>query len=166
MYLIKERFFRLGKDSEITDDAGRTAFEVDGKVLSPRGRLVIKDPAGNEVAEVHRQLVALRPTYTVKIGGKKAAEVRKRFFRLFRDRYLIDLPGSGDLKITGSLLDHEFTIHRGGSEVASVSKRWISIHDTYAVKIAEGENDLLILGVALALDLAEDREASQSEAAD
>jgi uncharacterized protein YxjI len=161
MYLIKERFFRLGNDSQITDDSGRVAFEVDGKVFSPRGRLVIKDPSGNEVAEVVRQLVALRPSYTVKIGGQRAAEVRKRFFKLFRDRYLIDVPGSGDLTVTGSLLDHEFTINDRDGEVASVSKRWISIHDTYAVKIAEGENDLLILGVALALDLAEQRAAKE-----
>ena len=161
MYLIKERFFHLGKDSEIIDGDGRVAFEVDGKVFSPRGRLVIKDPAGREVAEVHRQLIALRPTYTVTIGGKKAAEIHKRFFRLFRDRYRIDLPGTGTLSVTGSLLDHEFTIKDNRGDVASVSKRWISIHDTYAVKIADGENDVLILGVALALDLAESREARE-----
>jgi uncharacterized protein YxjI len=161
MYLIKERFFKLGNDSEITDDDGRTVFQVDGKVFSPRGRLVINDPAGNEVAEVHRQLVALRPTYTIKVGGEKVAEVRKRFFRLFRDRYVVDVPGPDDLRMKGSLLDHEFTISRNGDEIASVSKRWISIHDTYAVKIADGENHLLILAVALALDLAEEREAKK-----
>ena len=167
MYLIKERFFKLGNDSEITDDDGRTVFQVDGKVFSPRGRLVINDPAGNEVAElmfrseVKAPFVALRPTYTIKIGGEKVAEVRKRFFRLFRDRYVVDVPGPDDLKMKGSLLDHEFTISRNGDEIASVSKRWISIHDTYAVKIADGENHLLILAVALALDLAEEREAKK-----
>ncbi len=158
MYLIKERFFRLGKDSEITDDDGRMVFDVDGKVLSPSSRLVIKDAAGNERAEVRRRLVAMRPTYIVKVGGEKVAEVRKRLFRLFRDRYVIELPGAANLTITGSLLDHEFTINDRSGEVATVSKRWLSIHDTYAVKIADGENGLLILGVALALDLAQDRE--------
>jgi uncharacterized protein YxjI len=159
MYLIKERFFHLGKDSEITDGDGHVAFEVDGKVFSPRGRLVIKDPAGNTVAEVHRQLVALRPTYTVSVDGQRAARIHKRLVRLFRDRYRIDLAGSGHLSVKGSLLEHEFTIKGSRGDLATVSKRWISIHDTYAVKIADGENDLLILGIALALDLAEAREA-------
>jgi uncharacterized protein YxjI len=113
------------------------------------------------VAEVVRQLVALWPSYTVKIGGQRAAEVRKRFFRLFRDRYVIDVAGSDGLTVTGRLLDHEFKINDRSGEVASVSKRWISIHDTYAVKIADGGNELLILGVALALDLAEQRAAKE-----
>jgi uncharacterized protein YxjI len=158
MYLIRERFFRLGDDSEITDESGRPVLHVDGKVLSLRNRLVIRDPAGREVAEVHRHLVALRPTYEVTIGGEKAAEVRSRFFTPFREKFTIDVPGPDDLELKGNLFDHEFTVRRGRDTVATVSKRWFAIRDTYAVDVAKGENDLLILASVLALDLALDRE--------
>jgi uncharacterized protein YxjI len=161
MYLIRERFFRLGEDSEITDDRGRAAFQVDGKVLSLRDRLVIRDPEGREVAQVHRKLAALRPTYRVTIGGEDAAEVRKRLFTPFGDRFTIDVPGPDDLDMTGDLFDHEFTIRRGDQVVATVSKRWFSMRDTYAVDIAPGQDDLLILASVLALDLAEDQERRQ-----
>src|ERR1700733_9301410 len=73
MYLIKERLLHLGKDSQITDDGGRVVFDVDGKVLSLHHRLVVKDPAGNDVADVQKRLVSLRPAYTVTIGGKQVA---------------------------------------------------------------------------------------------
>ena len=33
-YVIRERFFRLGEDSDITDEQGRAVYHVDGKVLS------------------------------------------------------------------------------------------------------------------------------------
>src|SRR4030095_466041 len=33
MYLIRERLFRLGEDSDITDEHGRPVLHVDGKVL-------------------------------------------------------------------------------------------------------------------------------------
>jgi len=158
MYLIRGRFFHLGEDSDITDDAGRPVLHVDGKVLSLRDRLVIRDPGGREVAGVHRHLIALRPTYEVTIGGEKAAEVRKNLFTPFRDKFTIDVPGPDDLEMRGNLLDHDFTIRRGGQTVATVSKRWLSIRDTYAVDIAEGEDELLILASVLALDLALDRE--------
>lgn len=161
MYLIRERFFRLGEDSDITDESGRPVLHVDGKVLTLRDRLVIRDPAGREVAQVHRRLVAMRPTYEVTIGGEKAAEVRKRLLTPFRERFTVDVPGPDDLDIKGNLLDHEFTVQRGGRTVATVSKRWFSIRDTYAVEIAEGENHLLILASVLALDLAQDREHKQ-----
>src|SRR6266545_243739 len=110
MYLIRERFLRLGEDSEIT------------------------------------------------VGGQEVAEVRKHFFTPFGDRFTIDIPGPGDLEMAGNLFDHEFTVRRGGQTVATVSKRWFSLRDTYAVDVAPGEDDLVILASVLALDLAEDRE--------
>jgi uncharacterized protein YxjI len=161
MYLIRERFFHLGDDSDITDEDGRLVLRVDGKVLSLRDRLVIKDPSGREVAEVHRRLVALRPTYQIEIGGKPAAEVKKHFFTPFHDRFTIDVPGPDDLEMSGSLFEHEFTVKRGGRLVATASKKWFSIHDTYAVDIVEGEDHLLILAAVLALDLAEERERKE-----
>jgi uncharacterized protein YxjI len=161
MYLIRERFFRLGEDSEITDEQGRPVFQVDGKVLSLRNRLIIRDPEGREVAQVHRKLAALRPTYRVTVGGEEAAEVRKRLFTPFGDRFTIDVPGPDDLEMAGDLFDHEFTIRRGDQVVATVSKRWFSMRDTYAVDLAPGQDDLLILASVLALDLAEDQERRQ-----
>jgi uncharacterized protein YxjI len=63
--------------------------------------------------------------------------------------------------MTGDLLEHDFTIRRGDRTVATVSKRWLTLRDTYSVDIAPGEDDLLILASVLALDLAEDREREQ-----
>jgi uncharacterized protein YxjI len=161
MYLIRERFFRLGQDSDITDEQGRIVLHVDGKVLSLRNRLVLRDLEGREVAQVHRKLTALRPTYQISVAGLKAAEVRKRLFTPFRDRFIIDVPGPDDLEMDGDLFDHEFTIRRYGQTVATVSKRWVSLRDTYAVDIAPDQDDLLILAAVLALDLAEDQERRQ-----
>jgi uncharacterized protein YxjI len=42
-----------------------------------------------------------------------------------------------------------------------VSKQWFSMRDTYAVDVAAGQDDLLILASVLALDLAEDQERRQ-----
>lgn len=161
MYVIRERFFALGQDSDITDESGRSVFQVDGKVLSLHNRLVLRDPSGREVGEVRRKLVAFRPTYQIALGVEEAAEVRKHLFSPFVDRFTIDIPGPDDLEMAGDLLDHEFTITRAGQTVATVSKRWLSMRDTYAVQIAPGENDLLILASVLALDLAEDQERGQ-----
>jgi uncharacterized protein YxjI len=156
MYVIRERLFRLGEDSDITDEAGQPVLQVDGKVLSLRGRLVLTDPAGREVGQVHRKLAALRPTYEITIGGQDVAEVRKHLFTPFGERFTIDVPGPSDMEISGDLLDHEFTIERGGQTIATISKRWLSMTASYAVDVAPGEDDVLILASVLALDLAID----------
>jgi len=58
----------------------------------------------------------------------------------------------------GDLLDHEYVIQLGGEDVAAVSKRWLTVRDTYAVQIAAGVEPLLILCSVLALDLALERD--------
>ncbi|WP_306208324.1 LURP-one-related/scramblase family protein [Actinoplanes sp. RD1] len=163
MFVIREKFFSIGDDFDVLDENGTKLYRVDGKVFSVRNRVVIEDAAGNEVASVHRQLVALRPTYEIRIGGEKAAEVRKKLLTPFRDKFTIDVPGPDDLTMKGDLLDHEYVIELGGEEVAAVSKRWLSIRDTYAVQVTANVEPLLIIGSVLALDLALDREEKKKE---
>lgn len=166
MYVIRERFFAIGDDFDVLDEHGTKVLRVDGKVLSVRNRLVIEDPSGAEVASVHRHLVALRPTYEIRIGGEKAAEVRKKLFTPFREKFTIDVPGPDDLEMKGDLLDHEYVIEQDGREVAAVSKRWLTIRDTYAVQVAAGVDPLLIIGSVLALDLALAREKDDDDKKD
>ena len=158
MYVIRERMFRMGEDSDITDGAGQPVLHVDGKVMSLHNRLILRDPAGREAGQVHRKLAALRPAYQISIGGKDVAEVRKHLFTAFGDRFTIDVHGAGDLEIDGDLLSHEFTIERDGQTVATISKRWLSMTASYTVDVAPGEDDVLILASVLALDLAIDAE--------
>ena len=157
-YVIREKFFHLGEDSQITDESGRPVYEVNGKILSLHNTLVMRDMSGQEVATIKRQLISLAPTYTIDWPGVGEAEVRKHFINLFGDHYTIDIPGPHDLELNGNLFDHEYQVSRDGAVVATVSKRWISLTDTYGVETAPGEDDVLILASVLALDVAEDRE--------
>ena len=158
MYMIRERLFRLGEDSDITDEAGQPVLHVDGKVLSLHNRLILRDPAGRETGQVHRKLAALRPTYEISIGGKDVAEIRRHLLAPFGERFTIDVHGAGGMEIDGDLLSHEFTIQRDGQTVATISKRWLTMTASYAVEVSPGEDDLLILASVLALDLAIDAE--------
>jgi uncharacterized protein YxjI len=157
MYVIREKMFRLGEDSDITNESGELVLQVDGKIMSLHQRLILRDPAGREVAQVHRKLASFRPTYEITIDGKNLAEVRQHLFTPFGERLTIDVPGAGDMGISGDLFGHEFTIQRDGQTAATISKRWLSLTASYAVDVAPGENDLLILATVLALDLALDR---------
>src|SRR5262249_44485023 len=127
-------------------------------LLSLHNRLILRNPAGREVGQVRRRLAALRPAYEITLGGKDVAEVRKHLFTAFGERFTIDVRGAGDMEIDGDLLSHPFTIERDGQTVATISKRWVSMAASYAVEVAPGEDDVLILASVLALDLAIDAE--------
>ena len=52
----------------------------------------------------------------------------------------------------GNILDHEYKIKRDGDKVAEVSKKWLRMRDTYGIEIEPGQDDVLILAIAVALD--------------
>ena len=70
----------------------------------------------------------------------------------FRDRFVIDVEDGEEMKAHGNLVDHEYEIERHGDTVAKVSKKWFRVRDTYGVEIAAGEDDALVLAVAVCID--------------
>ncbi len=162
-YVVREKFFHLGEDSTITDESGYPLYIADGKVFSIRNTVVLKDLQGNELATIKRQLLSIGLTYHITRHGQEGAVIRKKIFSPFIDRYIVDIPGPDDLSVTGSLLEHNFTIERRGQTVAVVSKHWVSLTETYGVETAPGEDDILILATVIAMDLAEDQQERDSE---
>lgn len=156
-YVIREKFFHLGEDSTITDEAGQPFYRADGKVFSIHHTVVLRDLAGNELATVKQQVLAIGLTYHITRHGQEAATVRKKIWSPFIDRYTVDIPGPDDLFVTGSLLEHDFTIKRREQVIATVSKDWVSLTETYGLETAPGEDDVLLIAIVLALDLAEDQ---------
>ncbi|HYA99854.1 MAG TPA: LURP-one-related family protein [Ktedonobacteraceae bacterium] len=63
-------------------------------------RLIVCDLAGNEVVNIHRKLMTLRPTYEITRGREAVATFRKHFYRPFVDRFIVDIPGPDDLEMT------------------------------------------------------------------
>jgi uncharacterized protein YxjI len=159
-FVLKDKLFSLGGDLTIQDDQGRQIYFADGKVISIGRRLDIKDPSGEVVATIQQRVIALRKTYDIHLPGGVEATISKALFSPFIDRLKIDVPGPGDLDVHGDLLHHEYSIDHGGQEVARVSKRWVSLVDSYGVEVANGVDPLLILASAVVIDqiLDEERE--------
>ena len=61
--------------------------------------------------------------------------------------------GDPDLDVQGDILDHEYKIKQGWNKIAEVSKKWFRLMDTYGVEIDPGQNDILTLAIAVAIDM-------------
>jgi uncharacterized protein YxjI len=51
-----------------------------------------------------------------------------------------------------ALVDHEYEIERDGDTVATISKKWFRVRDSYGVDVAAGEDVPLILAITVAID--------------
>ena len=69
-----------------------------------------------------------------------------------RERFKVELAGGGEYNVKGNIVDHEYTFERDGREVAHVSRRWFRVRDTYGVEVEPGEEDVVVLAAAVAID--------------
>jgi uncharacterized protein YxjI len=153
-YVMKEKILTLTDSFTIRDSDGNEVYRVKGKLLSIGDKLSFRDMAGEELALIRQEIITLTPSYRIYRGGELQADVSKKLLTVFRDKFKVDMKdGSPDLEIVGNILDHEYSLRRGGREVAHVSKKWISIGDSYGVQVDEGEDDVLILACAVIVDL-------------
>lgn len=152
-YLMRERILSWGDDFTIKDAEGDEAFYVDGKVFSFGDKLSFKDKDGKEVASIDQKLLSFGPQYEIMRDGTTVAVVKKQLFTLFRARFTVDVPGPDDLEAKGNFLEHEYVFERDGRDIARISKKWLSLSDSYAIDINEGEDDVVILAAAVVIDL-------------
>jgi uncharacterized protein YxjI len=151
-YTMRQQLVSIGEDFDIADEHGNPVYRVDGKALRLRETFVIEDLQGREVATIREKKLALRESMDVLRGGAKIATIRKARFAPFRDKFSIDVEGAQDMVAQGDILHHEYDVRRGDEAVAQVSKHRFAMSDTYGIDVARGEDEGLVLAVAVALD--------------
>jgi len=153
-YKIRQKILSIGDDFWIENQDGQKVFKVDGKVLRIRKTLVFEDAQGKKLAQIRERLLSIKDTMVIEdASGKDMAVIKKALITPLRDRWSVNVKGGPDLDVQGDILDHEYNIKQGRKQVAEVSKKWLSLTDTYGVEIAPGQNDILILAVAIAIDM-------------
>ena len=159
-YTMRQRLVSIGEDFDIADEHGNPVFRVDGKVMRLRDTFVLEDLQGREVATIREKKLALRESMNILRADSTIATVHKARFAPFRDKFAVDVEGGQDMVAQGDVLHHDYEIRRGGDAVARISKHRFAMSDTYGIEVAPGEDEGLVLAVAVALDeMAHDADA-------
>ncbi len=153
-YKIRQNLISIGDDFWIENEEGKKVFKIDGKVLRIRKTLVFEDLNGKVQCTIKERLLTIRDTMTIDgPDGGQMAVIKKALISPFRDRWAVKVNNGPDLDVQGNILDHEYSIKDGRNKVAEISKKWFRLTDTYGVDIDPGQNDVLILAVAVAIDM-------------
>jgi uncharacterized protein YxjI len=147
---MRTKVMSIGDDSWIEDENGSRIYKANGKALHLRKKFILEDANGNDLAEIQERVLSVRDKMVIE-RDSGSATVHKALIGI-RERYQIDVDGGPDLKAHGNFVDHEYEIERDGDTVATVSKRWFRVRDTYGIEIADGEDDVLLLAVAVCID--------------
>jgi len=149
-FQMREKLMSFGDDFWIEDQNGRRAYKVDGKAVRVRDTFLLRDAGGQEVAKIQERKLRVRDTMEIERAGGNAT-VKKAVVGL-RDRFKIEGEGGSGMSAHGNLVDHEYEIERDGDTVATVSKKWFRVRDTYGVEIAPGQDAGLLLAVTVCID--------------
>jgi uncharacterized protein YxjI len=153
-YKISQKMLSIGDDFWIENQEGERVFKVDGKALRLRKTLIFEDMNGNKLARIQERLLSIKDTMVVEDpDGNQLAVIKKGLIAPLGDHWTVNVRGGPDLDVQGNILDHEYSISERRQEIAEVSKKWLSLTDTYGVEIGEGQNDILILALAIAIDM-------------
>ncbi len=153
-YKMRQKLVAFGDDFWIEDDSGRKVFKIDGKVLRLRDTLIFEDARGHELAKIREKVARVRDTMEIEAAdGRHMATVRKAVITPLRDRWSISVDGGPDLEVKGNVVDHEYSVNDGRTEVAAVSKKWFRVADTYGVEMEPDEDPILVLATVAAIDL-------------
>jgi len=153
-YKIQQKLISIGDDFWIENHKGEKVYKVDGKALRIRKTLEFEDANGKKLAQIKERLLAIKDTMVIEDPkGKDIATVKKALISPLRDKWNVNVRGGNDLVVQGNILDLEYDIKQGRKKVAEVSKKWFTLTDTYGVEIEDGQNDILILAIAVAIDM-------------
>jgi uncharacterized protein YxjI len=152
-YKVRQRLMSIGDDYWIEDDSGQRVYKVDGKALRLRKTLILEDPDGHELAKIKERVLRVKDSMEVEdADGHRIAMVKKALIDPLRERWVVRVEDGPDLDIHGNVLDHEYTFEDGRTPVATVSKKWFRIADTYGVEVAPGQDPVIVLAATVAID--------------
>lgn len=145
---IQQRIFTIGDKFSIYDENMNEVFYVQGEPFSFGKKLHLYDHLGNELIYIQQKLMTFLPRYIIYRNGYQEAVITKEF-TFFKHEYLIE--GTG-WKVHGDFFDHEFSITSGSRTIATVSKKWLSIGDSFEIEFGENVDIPLALAAVLVID--------------
>lgn len=161
-FLVRDRIFGIGDDYWIEDEAGRRAYLVDGKALRLRETFELKDPGGRVLIVIRKKMLSLRDAMTIERDGEPQATIRRKRLSLLRNHYRVRLGDGTELDVSGKILDREFAVEYEGELLAGISRRWLSVRDTYAVDVVREDADpALLIAVAVCVIRLAEREREE-----
>lgn len=150
-YLVKQKIFSFRNSFSIQDESGNDKFKVVSKIPSFVHKVKIYDLEGNELAFICQKFFKIPPRFFIYMNDELCATVDSKF-KLVKSEFSISSK-TGNYSLKGSLTEHEYVVSNGQNDVAKVSKKWISLHDTYDVDISDSENPIFILALVIIVDL-------------
>ena len=151
-FKIKQKLLSISDSFTIHNESNEAAYQVKGRFFSLGDKLTFEDMEGSELALITQKMLRLSPTYEIRRHGKIAATVKKKR-SLLREKFSVSLRGEDNITVKGSFVGREYTFTRSGKKIATVSRKFWALADTYGIDIDDDEDEVTLLAAIVVIDL-------------
>ena len=154
---VNEKLFSIHNKYYVKDSNDKNIYEISSKIISIGTKTTIKDMKGNVLSYIEQRVLHITPHYDIYINDELTCEIAKKF-QLFRNDYVL----SNGYSVDGDFLSLNFSIYDNNEkQIASISRKYISIGEKYTIEINNKKDLILVLSIIVAI--ANDVDRSKNE---
>ena len=143
------KIFTLHHHIDITDDAGRVAYQARSKMISIKDKTDIVNASGRSVAHIERKVFTIHEKHQVTMADGLQFELSTELLHIVKE--VINIVGLG-WQLRGNVWELNFEIYdTDGNVVAVIGQKIISMHDKYCIDIYQPEVEPIVVAILVAL---------------
>jgi len=150
-FYIKQKVFSFVDDFKIKNEAGQDVYTARGKFLTLGKKLNIYEGTNlhaQPVARIEQRLMTLTTRFGIIIREQHLTDMVRKI-TMFSNNYKLEgLP----YQLKGNFLAREYSLTNGSNTLMRLSRKWFTWGDSYELDIADNQDHLLCLCIALAVD--------------
>ena len=144
--IIKQKIISWFDSYNVYDEHGNIVYIIKGK-LAWGHKFVVCDANGMELGHIKERIITFLPECEIYKDNIKIGSVKKKL-TLFKPKYTCNL---GDYEIDGDLWEFNYKVKKNRSVVATVSRKFFSLADTYTID-CQKEDSFNVLLIVVAID--------------
>jgi len=148
---IKQKVFSFVDKFTVKNEDGSDAYSAVGEFFTLGKKLNIYEGTNTHIspaARIEQRLFSFTTRFGIIIHGNHVTDMVRKITLFSNDYRLEGLPWH----LKGDFLAHEYSLMHGQTPIMHLSRKWFTWGDSYELDIANNQDPLLCLGIALAVD--------------
>ncbi len=151
-YVVRQKILSFNDDYIICDEDCIPRFKVVGSFFTIGDKLQLIDLDTGKVVHIRQKLFKLFAEYHFAVDGKLEA-IFKRKFKILGTKFRISTASGDEFVTKGGILNYDFSIRKGNTEVCKISKKILALSDSYNVEIHVPKTDhVLVMAICIVID--------------
>lgn len=159
---IKNKMFSVRGHSTVKDENDVDRYVVKGKFFSLGKKKRIYDMDGNLLYTVKNKLIRwfMNSCYIYDAEGNKIARIKQKF-KLFKKEF--KLTGyAEEIEIRGDFIQKVLEIYKNGEKIGEAGKKFFSLVDSFKLECYKDEDAPLLVALIVAIDNINDKNVADS----